>query len=311
MQLPLLAEILDQQDVPCTPLILANAAGFRSLQPGRGARMDKRIFIFGLLRMARDQRRPEKEYEWRPPLRELRDLLFPPSPTTGKSSYRPSVHGQALHDALTAINSARIILPDGRTWFPMITRSYPNLSNMDQQAVLEIVLPTGSDRGPQIDRQALIAAGVISDPAFDLEIALAYLWDDAKARNGGHRIYANRPKAVRNAQGYILNATGQVVTKHGHQPVTDWSHPQAVLTGRHERHPQADRVRVLTADDRHRMAYGPRKNKNKQQISNERRTADRILTGMEIASRIVIERDVYDDRTGKHGWRILQTWSRE
>ena len=309
VELPLLAEMLDQNDVPCTPLILADAAGFRGLKPGRGARPDKRLLIYGLLRMRLDQRQPESKYDWRPPIEELRDLLWPPSLKTGKSSYRPSVHARVLTDALRAVSHAAIVLPDGRTWFPMITRSYPSLSKMGQPAILEIELPPGCEHGPQIDRQALIAAGVISDPAFDLEIALAYLWDDAKARNGGHRIYATRPVAIRNDQGYILNSTGEIILHNG-KPVTNWNHPQAVLTGRHERHPQADKVRVLTAKARHGMAYGPRNDKDRRQLHNERKTTDRILNDIEVAGRIVIERDVYDARTGNRGWRILQAWQR-
>ena len=86
----------------------------------------------------------------------------------------------------------------------------------------------------------LIAAGVQSDPAFDLVIGLAYLWDQAKAHNGGRRIYATRPKARRDANGHLLDRDGHVITARadaprrtpagrtwpaGNVPVSDWRHP--------------------------------------------------------------------------------------
>ena len=108
-QLPLLADILDDSDLPIAPLLLAKAAGFHGLQPGRGARLDKRILIFSLLEMPLSQRRPGGHYELRRPLRFWRDSLWPTR--NGKSSYRPIKHKQALRNALTAINLAEIIMP--------------------------------------------------------------------------------------------------------------------------------------------------------------------------------------------------------
>lgn len=305
-QLPLLADILDDADLPIAPLLLAKAAGFHGLQPGRGARLDKRILIFSLLEMPLNQRRPGGRYELRRPLRFWRDLLWPTR--DGKSSYRPIKHKQALRDALTAINLAEIIMPDGSSWIPVVRRGIPDLDSLDSEVIIQIELPSGSDRGPQVDKGVLAVAGVVSDPAFDLELGIAYLWDEAKRRNGGNRVYATRPEVIRNKQGHIMDAAGQVIVERG-KPVTRWDHPRAMRTGRMERNPAADRVRVLDREARRRLAYGAGNSKRPDQLSRERTATDKRLTGIESDGRILIERDAIDLRNGGEGWRILEVWT--
>lgn len=305
-QLPLLADILDDADLPIAPLLLAKAAGFHGLQPGRGARLDKRILIFSLLEMPLNQRRPGGRYELRRPLRFWRDLLWPTR--DGKSSYRPIKHKQALRDALTAINLAEILMPDGSSWIPVVRRGIPDLDSLDSEVIIQIELPAGSDRGPQVDKGVLAVAGVVSDPAFDLELGLAYLWDEAKRRNGGHRVYATRPEVVRNNQGHIMDAADQVIVDRG-KPVTRWDHPRAVRTGRMERNPAADKVRVLDREARRRLAYGSGTRRRPDQLSRERAATDKRLAGVESDGRILIERDAVDLRSGGDGWRILEVWT--
>lgn len=305
-QLPLLADILDDADLPIAPLLLAKAAGFHGLKPGRGARLDKRILIFSLLEMPLNQRRPGGRYELRRPLRFWRDLLWPTR--DGKSSYRPVKHKQALRDALTAINLAEIIMPDGSSWIPVVRRGIPDLDSLDSEVIIQIELPSGSDRGPQVDKGVLAVAGVVSDPAFDLELGLAYLWDEAKRRNGGYRVYATRPEVIRNKQGHILDAADQVIVERG-KPVTRWDHPRAVRTGRMERNPAADRVRVLDREARRRLAYGSGNSKRPDQLSRDRAATDKKLAGIERDGRILIERDAVDLRNGGDGWRILEVWT--
>ena len=152
-------------------------------------------------------------------------------------------------------------------------------------------------------------AGVVSDPAFDLELGLAYLWDEAKRRNGGYRVYATRPEVKRNKQGQIVDTANQVIVEGG-KPVTRWNHRRAVPTGRMERNPAADRLRVLDREARRRLAYGSGNGKRPDQISRERSATDKRLASIESKGRILIERDATDQRSGGEGWRILEVWPR-
>ena len=181
---------------PVTPLILvASAAGFGALKLGRGARLDKRILIYSLLHMPLDQRRPGGRYEWRPTLEELVQMLWT------KDSWRPNKHAKALEEAFDAVTLAKIRLPDGTTWRPVVARGMPNPNKLSSHAVIQIEVPALSNRGASLNFLGLVADGRISDPAFDISLSLAYLWDDAKARNGGFRVYATRPKASATRKG--------------------------------------------------------------------------------------------------------------
>lgn len=292
---------------PVTPLVLAGAAGFGALTLGRGARLDKRILIYSLLSMPLEQRRPGGRYEWRPTLRELIELLW------AKDAWRPNKHAKALEAAFDAVTLAKIRLPDGRTWRPVVARGMPNPYDLDSRAVIQLEVPDLSDRGPSLDFPGLVADGRISDPAFDLWLSLAYLWDAAKARNGGFRVYATRPKARRDAQGYLVDAEGNLIVGHpdnpfmkdgklswkpGNAPQRDWRHPRAVLEGK-ERHPQADKVPALPPEARRQLAYGLKQQPDKAHRIRERNKADALLQRLEAAGRVVIERD---DKL----WRILE-----
>ena len=103
-------------------------------------------------------------------------------------------------------------LPSGGEWIPVVPRQYPDFRNLDSPLRLEIALPEDCDHGAALPWRPLIAAGVKSDPAFDLVVGLAYLWDRAKAKNGGYRVYATRPKARRTADGHLLDADGNIIT---------------------------------------------------------------------------------------------------
>ena len=258
--------------------------------------------------MPLEQRRPRGRYEWRPTLRELIELLW------AKDAWRPNKHAKALDAAFDAVTLAKIRLPDGRTWRPVIARGMPNPYDLDSHAVIQLEVPELSDRGPSLDFPGLIADGRISDPAFDLWLSLAYLWDDAKARNGGFRVHATRPKALRNAQGYLVDVkdnmifghpdnplikAGRLSWKPGTAPQRDWRHPQAVLVGE-ERHPQADKVPALHPEARRRLAYGLKEQPDKAHRIRERNKANELLQRLESAGRVVIERD---DKL----WRILET----
>ena len=204
----------EHADVPVTPLLLADAAGFSELQQGRGARLDKRIFLYALAAMPMSARCPGGGYTWEPTLEEIRNLLWPKSPRTGKSSWKPSKHYRALYQALDAVNLAKVELPNRELWLPVRTWRQPDPRNLDSRALIEIALPPGGAiGGPQLDRAGWIADGTLSDPAFDLRLSLAWLWDSVKASNGGHRVYATRPRVERTADGVILDRKGRPVIR--------------------------------------------------------------------------------------------------
>ena len=80
---------------------------------------------------------------WEPTLEQIRDLLWPKSPRTGKSSWKPSKHWRALYQALDAVNLAKVELPNRDLWLPVRTWRQPNPRNLDNRALIEVALPPG------------------------------------------------------------------------------------------------------------------------------------------------------------------------
>ena len=308
----------DSKVVPAPAIILTEAVGFRDLVPGKGARLDKRIFAFSLLRLPRSARRPGGCYTWRPKLRELvHDLVFPAPARTGtgkstRSLWKPSRHAPTLARALDAVSLAGVKLPDGGEWRPVLVRRMPDFGDMESRVEIDMKLPDESDHGPLVRWDPLIAAGMVSDPAFDGALTLAALWDRAKANNGGWRIYATRPRARRDDKGRLTDAAGTVITGPDpdapwkerrrvptDRPARDWSDSRAEIVGE-ERHPAANRVPVLDRDERRRLFFGhgsDRLTTSGRSMAANR--ADARLRTLEVQGHVVIEVE-------PRGWRILE-----
>ncbi len=164
-----------------------------------------------------------------------------------------------------------------------------NRFSLGELELIELRLPEDCDRGPRINRPQLQEAGRVSDPAFDLWLGLAYLWDEAKMSNGGRRVYATRPKAKRDKDGCLIDAHGRRILRADGSLVRDWRHARAVLDG-FERHPHADKVPWLDTKQIRRLAYGGADSgQTKQQRSRELRTTLKLLRKHEREGRIVIE----------------------
>ena len=107
------------------PLLrLVDAAGVGGMQPGRGARLDKRVLIYALLSMPIHARRPGGRYDHRRPLRWWVDKLFPRRPN-GQTSYRPVKDSSRILAGLEGLIHAKIQLqlPDGTQWRPTAAKT--------------------------------------------------------------------------------------------------------------------------------------------------------------------------------------------
>lgn len=284
------------------PLILADAAGFGGTLRGRGARWDKRLLIYSLLSMPLGQRRPGGRYTLRRSLRSVVHEMFPPG-RNGRSNWQPGKHGKKLIAALEALSLVRVRMPKGTrygAWAPALVRGYPDIFDLNSEVCIELALPDECDRGPMIRHPPLVRAGASSDPAFDLWMGLAFYWDSTKAANGGYRIYATRPTARRNAKGHLLNSHGHVILRKDGTPVKDWRHRRAVLEGE-ERHPQADRVPLLTSVQLRAMAYGQRAAAGGQRAKDQGRFIRKTLARWVARDLVVVEKHV-------RAVRILECW---
>ena len=175
-------------------------------------------------------------------LREIRDWLWP-------NGWNRSRDLPRLIEGLRNLATMGIVW-ERREWLLVRPILIPTMDTMlDDYLLVEVTALPGSDRGPMIDTKALWALGAKGAVPWRMWLRLAYLWDSAKLRNGGHRIHATRPGVRRGPGGAILNRSGEPVLTKAGKPVRNWNDARAVRTGRIERNPQADRVPALGMRD--------------------------------------------------------------
>lgn len=308
-------ELADEFDdpVPDMPLLtLAHEAGFGKLSAGAGARLDKRLMVHSLISVPYGDRRQGGRYTIRWTLQDMIQMFWP-APPGGYSSWKPKRHAPLLNAACNAMTQAGFQIDARNLWHPVVVRQRPaNWYDRAAEFVIQVEFPAGIQvNGPLIDRPALIEAGTIADYAFDGELTLAAMWDAAKnlnrsASGKAYRIYATRPKVLRNPAGHVLNRNREVILVGG-KPTTNWNDKRAVpvldrdSTQIMERSPAADKVPALDRFQRARLFYSAQQlaKASKRMRSYYANMADKRLCAMEQHGRLVIER-------ARGGWRILE-----
>ena len=281
---------------------------------GRGAPLDERIFFNALLARPYGVKEPTGGVKIEPTLRDFVDWLYPNG--WNKTNQLP-----ILRKALYDVHNRRISY-ERREWSIVQVLALPEeITELDDLLPMVIRYPDGIEgHGPMIDVPRLRQYGLESAPKWRAWIRLHYLWDTAKQKNGGHPIYATRPEVMRNKQGYITRANGEVITsgdiyrtkkgkrraKAGNIPRNEWHHPEAISTG-HERNPTCDKIPVLTDEQLVMLFYDGRE---VDQATMRRRKSDSIksLLDMEEDGVIVVEKDAIDENRGVKGWRILPVY---
>ena len=228
--------------VPALPLPVA-----MEHTAGAGGHIASRLW-FGFQMALPVDRRTGSDVRLEFTLREIRDWLWP-------HGWRRGVHLPMLQRGLRDLYQLGIVY-DRAEWLLVRPVTLPTGdTRLDDVLLVDVTALPGSNHGPMVDTVQLWRLGVQSAVAWRAWIRLAYLWDDAKRRNGGFRIYASRPEVRRGQDGVILDAGGHPVRKRGGLPVKNWADPRAVPTGRLERHAQADRIPVLDTDDLAHLGY--------------------------------------------------------
>ena len=292
---------------------------------GRGAPLAQRLFVEILTSVHVGDRDPE--WITAPPIT-LRDMFewcwprwYDRERDVMRGGYQRNKHLPLLRRALVELDNFRIVY-DHMDRRLIRVDDLPNASTaLDAPVRFHVRHLPGSDRGPAIDRLSVRRWGLQSAAAYRSTIRLAYLWDEAKGRNNGHRIYATRPVVARVAGpgSPLIGADGKALRDSGGAVVKNWNDPRAVILGANgkpvgadnpiafERNPAADRIPTLGPDDLIRLAFDddldiPAASRRKR-LERARET----LANLEAFGEVVIEHD-------GDGMRIIEvrpdTWSR-
>ena len=310
-------EVPESRIVPALPLTVPPS----NTRESKVQLMAQAISFGGMMAFDRGERIYADEVRIRTTLGDFKRWLF-------ARDWKRSIAIPMIRDALIACDSIYLHLPDrGVDWRLVAADVLPTLdTKLDEEIPLRIRLPEGSHHGPKIDTRPLPALRTSSAAAWRAWIRLAYIWDLAKGNNGGRRVYATRPAAMRNPKGHILDAKGNVVTAAEHapvkrkdgylswpkgdKPVTDFRHPKAVIVGE-ERNPRAELVPALRSDEIVHLTFddAPRQGEKRgrhplpaiqHNVFRKRLNDGKVaLTRLETDGLVVIERL-------PEGWRILE-----
>ena len=280
---------------------------------GRGAPLAQRLFVEVLTAVHVGARDPE--WITAPPvtLRDLFNWCWPRYWDLAKwnkhahkwgdwaGGYDRSKHLRPLCCALVELDNMRILHDRFKRRLIRVDDLPTAATALDEPIPLFVRHLPGSDRGPMIDRATARRWGVVSAPAWRGTIRLAYVWDEAKGRNHGARIYATRPVVARGAGGVILGADDKPLRDRRGAVVKDWSDRRAVRLGANgkpagagnppawERNPAADRVPVFGPDDLIRLHYDDNITRsNRRERLHQSREA---LRSKEAAGEVAIETD--------------------
>jgi len=231
--------------VPAFPLEVFEASdGKPPERGGKGAPLSQRIWVNAILALPYAQYDPAN-WGWKltTTLRDIKDWAYPKG--WHRANCLPRIQ-QALYD----VHNMRTRW-ERRLWNIVQVFALPDSDTaLDDPLPLMVRLPDGMPgEGPMINVTILRLLGVESAPQFRAWIKLAYIWDDAKRKNNGHRIYTTRPKVLRNNREQATDAKGNPL------PNNNWNHPKAVWLDEEEDNPAIKHVPVLTDDDLIRLFF--------------------------------------------------------
>ena len=301
--------------VPALPLVAYEGAGGKSLSRGRGAPIEQRLFINVLIEYMHRERGQYDIAQLKTNYRDVKSWLYPNGTTIPKSQLIPR-----LYEGLWKLHNLRFVW-DRQEWNIISVPALPTMAiKPDDPLTFTVRLPAeiNTKSGALIGIEPLRSYGAQSAPKFRAWVRLAYFWDKAKQLNGGHRIYATIPEVLRNSDGYLVDAKGEVILtgdtyrtkagwkcRNGQMPQTAWYHPLAVRTGRQVRNPQADKVPVLSDTDMVKLFFDHKEREGsvfRKSLSDARKHAEE----MQKDGHIVIEENQQNAKTNLRGWRILE-----
>ena len=301
--------------VPALPMVAYENAGGKPSQQGRGAPISQRLFFNILVEYEQKQRELYRTSRLNTNYRDVKSWLYPNGTTNPKKKIIPS-----LYKGLYELHNLRFVW-ERREWNIISVDSLPTMNiKPDDLLTFTVRMPDGMNKGngALIGIKPLREYGAQSAPKFRAWVRLAYLWDAAKIRNGGKRIYATIPEVLRNSEGYLVDAKGEIIltgnlrsTKEGWKfsngniPQRAWYHPLASQTGTLGRNPQADKVPVLSDSDMVKLFYDHTARK-REAFRKCLELARKHAMEMQDDGRIVIETDQINEKTGQQGWRLLE-----
>lgn len=316
LDLPFL-DLAKDEIVPALPFLAYETKDGRPTRGGRGAPIEERLFINVLLEWGIG------ENQWgltrlNSTFGDVLSWLYPNGTTAAKKELIPR-----LREGFYRLH-AQLVYWDRRDWNMIAVDVFPTMDTKRSDRIsFTVRMPDGmpTHSGVKVTIEPLRIYGAQSAPKFRAWGRLPFIWDKAKIKNGGKRIYATVPEVLRNEDRYLVDAEGQVILtgelynsrdggwayRQGNQPQKAWYHPLAIRTGQQIPNPQARHVPILFESDMVKLFYDHTVRKGgvfRECLRSARKHALQI----EEDGWIVIFKDQIDPKTKKKGWQILEPY---
>lgn len=256
-------------------LVAYDAAGGETWKRGRGVPIPPRLFVEALLFAQAES------VVITPTLREVAAALWP-------NGWERKRHLPLLASALAEVTNHEIPWRNG-LWRPVVPRWRPFWNaSLDEPVPFDVRLPAGAGPGARVHRPTLRQLGVFRAAEWRLYLSLCAYWDRRGYRDGGWNVRLV-PEVQRDRDGLMLGADGKPLRKRNGAPVTRWSDPRAVRTGKRiepERRPA-----TLSAEDLRRMVFPPRRNLPAGTLRWQRKAAGDALRELEQRGTVETVRD--------------------
>ena len=282
---------------PALPILVLEddqAAAARAKAPG--APLPLRIYIEAVLAVPLDERDGVRRFALT--IRDWRNWLW----QAGHEAPSIKRFWPKLERALYLVHNARVpweLHGNGGEWAAVRVVNVPrSAACLGDHVVIDVDLPPGSNRGPQVNRAILRRVGAQSAPQYRALLGLATCWN----QYGTHRV-TRRGQPAFTARIKPTLPSGKLDAA-GHQVLV--------------RNPAANRYPVLRDDDLIRLCYrevaasaSGRRSQLARAKAMDGEHGGGHLVALEKLGVVVIERDVRS-RNNKLGWRIMPgpAWER-
>ena len=230
-------EPTDETSLVPVPLLLYDKSNMPPAKGGHGAPVSLRIWMEAMTALQVPDRHTQGRMHIK--ARELVSWIWPNSPL------RPTRQLQTIRQAASEVNNAFVRWSNG-LWLAVVIRNLP--TNLDEDMILDVEPPPGSNQGPLIHRGVMRHYGATKAALYRAYLSATYLWDEY-GTHAGKVIQASRPVVARDDEGFITDIKGQrVINKRG-EGVRNWNHPSAVKLGAQEPNPAAVRYPLITEQE--------------------------------------------------------------
>ena len=263
-----------------------------------------RLFFEAMMALGPKETKATLHFELGNMLKALNPKPEPTDKNPNPRRYNRTLHLPYLLRGLESLFYIRIpFRGHGVDWIPVKPLTVPNADADDKSPILlEVNLPPNAIGGMLVEKDVLRITGKKSSARFNGYLTACGIFDRYGTFTGKKKgiIDPTRPTETRDADGNLIDASGQVIFDSRGNPHRKVYHTNTIAKLDRERNPNADKYPVLSIDDLVRACFP--KGFPREQFAKYLMRAKKAWGALEADGFVRIERH-------RHGWRIMPSES--